>query len=286
MTAMPPLRSILNDTPANAIDVDWNFQTVEEYVATEVIKRDGTVAMAAPLNLLGAAPSIASHAVPKSYVDAILPIGAIFPFAGIALPASGGWAVCDGSQQSTTHPSYAALFAVIQYSYGGSGALFNLPDLRARVPVGRALTDPLFGNLGQVGGQRDATSVPAHTHNMKNHTHALKNHVHDMQAHTHRTTFADGHDVASANFAGNTDAVFVPGSVPLSFAWKPTAILAGDVPTAGYLTTGPETPNTGAPTDNTSNVPNDNTTDGPNVAPITNANIPPYITLNYIIRIG
>ena len=41
MTAMPPLRPILNNTPASATDVDWNFQAVEDYVATDLIHRDG-----------------------------------------------------------------------------------------------------------------------------------------------------------------------------------------------------------------------------------------------------
>ena len=37
-----------------------------------------------------------------------------------------GFLTCDGSSQSTT--TYAALFAVIGYTYGGSGGSFNLPD--------------------------------------------------------------------------------------------------------------------------------------------------------------
>ena len=78
MTTMPPLRNILNDTPATAVDVDWNFQTVEDYIATDLIHRDGSVAMEAPLNLLGPAPSQPTHAITKGYVDTqIIPIGTI-----------------------------------------------------------------------------------------------------------------------------------------------------------------------------------------------------------------
>ena len=43
MADMTTLHSILNDTPANAVDVDFNFQVIEDYVNTELIKRDGTM---------------------------------------------------------------------------------------------------------------------------------------------------------------------------------------------------------------------------------------------------
>ena len=37
-----------------------------------------------------------------------------------------GYLICDGSSIDTT--TYADLFAVLGYSYGGSGANFNLPE--------------------------------------------------------------------------------------------------------------------------------------------------------------
>jgi len=39
-----------------------------------------------------------------------------------------GWLVCDGSTLSTA--TYIKLFGVIGYTWGGSGASFNIPDLR------------------------------------------------------------------------------------------------------------------------------------------------------------
>lgn len=62
-----------------------------------------------------------------------VPTGTVLPFAGTTAP--NGYLFCDGSAVSTT--TYAALFAVIGTTYGGAGPNFNLPDLRARVPVGR-----------------------------------------------------------------------------------------------------------------------------------------------------
>ena len=52
-------------------------------------------------------------------------IGAIVPYAGNTAPA--GYLMCDGTQYSTT--TYASLFAVIGYTYGGTGSLFSVPNL-------------------------------------------------------------------------------------------------------------------------------------------------------------
>ncbi|TGD73521.1 tail fiber protein [Mangrovimicrobium sediminis] len=63
-----------------------------------------------------------------------MPVGSIINYAGpitssttITLDTQ-GWLICDGSQYSTT--DFAELFAAIGYAHGGSGALFNVPDLR------------------------------------------------------------------------------------------------------------------------------------------------------------
>ena len=68
-----------------------------------------------------------------------------------------GYLLCDGSSVSTT--TYAALFAVIGYTFGGSGASFTLPDYRGRMPIG------VSGSyaLAATGGSADAVVV-SHTH--------------------------------------------------------------------------------------------------------------------------
>jgi microcystin-dependent protein len=61
------------------------------------------------------------------------PIGTIKMYGGSSAPS--GYLLCDGSSISTT--TYANLFAVIGYSFGGSGANFNLPgfhDATGRFP--------------------------------------------------------------------------------------------------------------------------------------------------------
>lgn len=61
------------------------------------------------------------------------PAGAVISYAGSSAPT--GWLLCAG--QSLLTASYAALFGAIGYTYGGSGANFNLPDLRGRVVAGK-----------------------------------------------------------------------------------------------------------------------------------------------------
>ena len=56
-----------------------------------------------------------------------VPTGAVFCVAWPTVPS--GYAECKGQSESTTG-TYAALFAVIGYNYGGNGSSFNLPDLR------------------------------------------------------------------------------------------------------------------------------------------------------------
>jgi microcystin-dependent protein len=109
-----------------------------------------------------------------------IPIGQISAFAGSSAPV--GWLMCDGSSQSTTG-AYAALYGVIGYTYGGSGASFNLPDLLRRAPVGKGGSDTLGGNDGVAYASRSMS----HTHTIS-HTHNIANHQHTVPAHYHTNT--------------------------------------------------------------------------------------------------
>lgn len=92
-------------------------------------------------------------------------VGTVRLFAGYYYPP--GFVACDGRSLSTS--TYSALFAKIGYTYGGSGANFNVPDLRGRTPIGKGqgtgLTNRTLGQ--QVGTEIAAVSandMPAHTH--------------------------------------------------------------------------------------------------------------------------
>ena len=63
----------------------------------------------------------------------ICPVGMITAFAGAYAPT--GWLLCVG--QAVGRSEYGRLFSVIGTTYGAgdSSTTFNIPDLRARVPI-------------------------------------------------------------------------------------------------------------------------------------------------------
>ena len=119
----------------------------------------------------------ADSSIDALWIGSALPIGIVNPFAGSTAPT--GWLLCDGSSVSTT--TYASLFSVVAYTYGGSGSSFTLPDLRGRAIAGK---DDMGGTaasrltaggagitgttLGAVGGTQTHTLTTAqlasHTH--------------------------------------------------------------------------------------------------------------------------
>lgn len=106
--------------------------------------------------------------------NGIMPTGTVVPFAGITAPS--GWLFCFGQGLSTS--TYATLFSVLDYRFGGSGATFFLPDLRGRVvagkddmggtSAGRLASVISGGTLGAAGGadihQLTVAEMPLHGH--------------------------------------------------------------------------------------------------------------------------
>lgn len=100
-------------------------------------------------------------------------IGTIKIFAGSKIPS--GWILCNGQSLSTVYGQnnpYFALFSIISYAYGGSGANFNLPNLCGRIPVGTGVS-AVSGNTynaGEAGGVENNTigmnNMPSHTHSV------------------------------------------------------------------------------------------------------------------------
>lgn len=104
----------------------------------------------------------------------VLPAGAVVPYAGATVPT--GYLFADGS--AVSRATYAALFVAIGVTYGvGDGATtFNLPDLRARVPIGTNTASLPNGEngafltraLAATGGAESHTlgtsEIPAHAH--------------------------------------------------------------------------------------------------------------------------
>ena len=101
---------------------------------------------------------------PALISDLGLPVGTIAPYAGLTVPT--GWLLCDGTAYSRSE--YRTLFDVIGTTYGtGDGATtFNIPDLRGRVPLGKAASGT-GSTLGGTGGAIDHTHTgPSHTHSV------------------------------------------------------------------------------------------------------------------------
>ena len=67
-----------------------------------------------------------------------------------------GYVLCNGASLDTT--TYANLFAVIGYTFGGSSANFNVPDYRNNFPIGSGTHA-----LAATGGSADAVVI-SHTH--------------------------------------------------------------------------------------------------------------------------
>jgi microcystin-dependent protein len=99
--------------------------------------------------------------------------GIVIPWGSASIPS--GFLECNGQSVSTS--TYANLFAVIAYTYGGSGASFNVPDLTDRTVVNKSNTKSLAqtggantvtptGNIGGSLGGTTLTSseIPSHSH--------------------------------------------------------------------------------------------------------------------------
>ena len=79
--------------------------------------------------------SIPQSAISAGASNALVPAGAIFPFAGTVWnEANTGFLLCDG--RLLPQGDYPALFQAIDQTYGSSGVSFRLPDLQGRYLVG------------------------------------------------------------------------------------------------------------------------------------------------------
>jgi microcystin-dependent protein len=157
--------------------------------------------------------------------------GIVVPWGSAAIPS--GFLLCDGTSYATA--SYTALFAIIAYTYGGSGANFNVPDLRDRTIVGvssansKALAQGIGANTvtptGNIAGSTGATTlttqqIPSHSHSAAVVASPSYNFVSPQMGQgvaSGNTGGAGGgqsHDhTLSANFTGSANSVLQPGLV-------------------------------------------------------------------------
>jgi microcystin-dependent protein len=107
-----------------------------------------------------------------------------------------GYLLCDGSSVSTT--TYATLFAVVGYTFGGSGASFTLPDYRGKMPIG------VSGSyaLASTGGAATTTLITA---NLPSHTHSITDPGHDHDAITQTSGSSSSGAQYTNSFAGSVN---------------------------------------------------------------------------------
>lgn len=120
-----------------------------------------------------AASKLDANLATKSYVNSAVqgnPAGTIIMVGG-STPS--GYLLCDGAAYDGTSATYAALWAAIGNTFGGTvQSAFNVPDFRGRVPIGAGqgsgLSSRLLGAFG--GSETHALSIaemPSHTHDTK-----------------------------------------------------------------------------------------------------------------------
>ena len=191
--------------PGTVISTSQHNPVLEDIAQalSNVLVRDGRNGMVGNLTMSGFGitnlkDGVAdSDAATKAQVDAAgPPVGSVIDFAGATAPS--GWLFCAG--QAVSRAAYAALFAVIDTTYGvGDGTTtFNLPDARGRVTAGKdnmggtaanRLTTAgsgLAGNtLGQSGGNQSHAltlgQMPTHSHTVTGNTSASGNHTHNIR---------------------------------------------------------------------------------------------------------
>lgn len=176
-----------------------------------------------------------------------------------------GYLICNGSSVSTT--TYADLFAVIGYTFGGSGGSFSLPNYTNRMPYG--------ATIGTTGGSADAVVV-SHTHTASSsvsdpgHTHTASSSVSDPgHLHISGTSVQFGTGVYGATSTGSNSSTCSQSGQNDIHDYTSTVTTGVSVSTT----------NTAASTGIT--VGTTNTATG--VSGV-GQNIPPYLGINFIIK--
>lgn len=163
--------TVANGTIAQVV---WNGT---DFIATSIISTTGVV-------------PTATTAINGS------PVGSVTMYSIATAPT--GWLLANGASVSTT--TYAALFAVVGYTFGGSAGSFSLPDYRDRMPVGAGTTYVATST----GGSKDS-ALPTHSHTISITSGGQSTtHTHDYQYSGNGTSTGGG--AYPAAYAASTSA--------------------------------------------------------------------------------
>jgi microcystin-dependent protein len=250
--------------------------------------------MTGPLVLAPGAPAAPEQAANKAYVDAVVPIGTIFEYAGTSLPDR--WLWCNGNTYTDT--SKPALAAAIGRNFTATevpAGSFQVPDKRGRVGIGFDATVPTQP-LGKTGGQRDS-ELQQHLHTVPVHSHTATTVVSDQSSdHVHGGstlgtsnpgdhTHGQGHGVGYVVFASpNGGANLGVGTTwGVSPAWRHEG---GHVHSITGNTGGISAAHKHTVTATIADKPAFNTENAGIGTTLTDKNLPPYVVCNYIIYAG
>jgi microcystin-dependent protein len=208
------------------------------------------------------------------------PVGAIVDWPGPTVPPL--WLAADGSVLATA--DYPDLFNVLGYRYGGSGANFNLPDIRSRVTVGAGGTYALGGTGGAGNVALTAAQNGPHTHGYSGTTGSggsTHNHVinHGHTASTTGDTPAHTHTVGIGYQAGGTS-----GSSSLSSTGNATTT-SGPSPTHTHPVAVNDFNGSSGNTADVHTHAYSGSTDGGGATGAPHENMPPYLALIKIIKV-
>jgi len=141
-------------------------------------------------------------ALQRDIASAGAPIGGVIMWVGTTANIPTGYAVANGASLSTS--TYASLFNIIGYRYGGSGGSFLLPDFTGRVPEGITGAPTVPGTATT----NAASAVDAHTHSVNSSFTAGSVNssftAGNAASHIHADTFSAG-SVNSTFSAGNVN---------------------------------------------------------------------------------
>lgn len=192
------------------------------------------------LSSIGASGTVLTSNGSSASWSAGVPTGAIQMWSTGTAPT--GYLLCNGASVSTS--TYATLFAVIGYTFGGSGGSFTLPNYTNRMPYGTT--------IGATGGSANATLV----------------------SHTHTASVTDpGHQ----HLFGGDDQIGPQGGYNSQSGFSYDAISNTSGSSQNYYTK--RIDNTNNP--QTTGITVGNSTEGSSA---TNANLPPYLGINFIIK--
>jgi len=238
--------TISNGATRDARPVQANFTAITSALQNDYLRGDGSVAATTTITA-SATPTADAHLVNKAYADALIPAGVITAYGGAAAPS--GWALCLG--QAVSIADNPDLHNAISNLYGSdTGTQFFLPDLQSRFPVGKGTAD--WSNaLNETGGDADAVVVE-HNHGSGTIS-AESDGTHDHDNQLLMEGKADGWTVQTT---GSDDGGNRSGDANHTISDDGAHTHSTTGSTADEGVTGVE------------------------------ANLPPYITLNYIIRLG